>query len=93
MKYLLVVAVVVLVLWLLTAQRRRQVGRGDDDGRDRGKPAGPAPQRESPPQAASSTMVRCAHCGVHLPQAEAVASGPLNYCSPQHRDAGPARSR
>lgn len=93
MKYLLVIAVVVLVLWLLTAQRRRQVDRSDDEARDRGENAAPAPGRASTPAAASPTMVRCAHCGVHLPQAEAVTAGALHYCSPQHRDAGPAQSR
>ena len=93
MKYLLVIAVVVLVLWLLTVQRRRQVGRSDDEGRDRGENAAPAPQRASTPPAASPTMVSCAHCGVHLPQSEAVTAGALHYCGSQHRDAGPAPPR
>ena len=92
MKYLLVVAVVVLVLWLLAVQRRRQMGRDDDDIRARGENAEPPPGRASPPQATPSTMVRCAHCGVHLPQAEAIAAGTLHYCSPQHRQAGPGRA-
>ena len=30
-------------------------------------------------------MVRCAHCGLHLPQKEAVISGDLQYCSEAHR--------
>ena len=30
-------------------------------------------------------MVRCVHCGVHLPRSESVMSGELFYCSPDHR--------
>lgn len=32
-------------------------------------------------------MVRCAHCGVHLPQADALLSQGRPYCSSAHRDA------
>jgi uncharacterized protein len=31
-------------------------------------------------------MLRCAHCGVHLPQSEAVVHGGQNFCSIAHRD-------
>ena len=31
-------------------------------------------------------MVRCAHCGLHLPEKEAVASPQAIYCSAAHRD-------
>jgi len=34
-------------------------------------------------------MRRCAHCGVHLPDSEALAAGGLHYCSRAHLDAGP----
>ena len=30
-------------------------------------------------------MVRCVHCGVHLPRSESVMSGDLYYCTPDHR--------
>lgn len=33
-------------------------------------------------------MVRCAHCGVHLPRSESVKGGELFYCGSEHRDAG-----
>ena len=33
-------------------------------------------------------MVRCAHCGVHLPLSESIKSGDKFYCSTEHRDAG-----
>ena len=32
-------------------------------------------------------MVRCAHCGVHLPVGESVRDGDLYFCSAAHRDA------
>jgi uncharacterized protein len=38
------------------------------------------------------TMVRCAHCGTHLPPEEAVAEGELRYCSQAHRQLGPRAS-
>lgn len=31
-------------------------------------------------------MVRCAHCGVHLPVGESVSQGGLQFCSAEHRD-------
>jgi uncharacterized protein len=30
-------------------------------------------------------MVRCAHCGVHLPRSESVESGGQFFCSAEHR--------
>jgi uncharacterized protein len=48
--------------------------------------------RPSPPRAgkgAVQDMVACAHCGVHLPQAEAVRDGELHYCGDGHRRLGP----
>jgi uncharacterized protein len=32
-------------------------------------------------------MVRCAHCGVHIPRSESIASGGNSFCSESHRDA------
>jgi len=69
-KFLLVVGVVALVLWLMF-------------GRKRSKP-------RTPP-GASQPMVRCAHCGVHLPKSEALLLGDQAFCSPAHRDAGARR--
>jgi uncharacterized protein len=30
-------------------------------------------------------MVRCAHCGVHLPRSDSVASGGQSFCSKEHQ--------
>ena len=35
-------------------------------------------------------MLACAHCGVHIPQAEALMMGSQAYCSAEHRRMGPA---
>lgn len=32
-------------------------------------------------------MVRCAHCGVHLPRSESIQADGKFYCSTEHRDA------
>lgn len=75
LKFLLVIAVVVLVLWALR------------------RPSLPPPPRRPGPPPQLEPMVRCSHCGVHLPRSEAV-TGPDGhlYCSPAHRAAGPRRS-
>jgi uncharacterized protein len=75
-KYLLVLLVVVVGLWLLLR------GRGDaprpPDGRRRGKPP------------AAEQVVACVHCGLHLPRADAVVDAAGRpYCSDAHRLAGP----
>jgi uncharacterized protein len=33
--------------------------------------------------------VRCAHCGVHLPKADALEQGGRSYCCRAHQDLGP----
>jgi len=70
MKYLLLVAVVLVVWWLLRA-----------------RPARPKPP-DAPPPADPQAMVRCRHCGLHLPRDEAVAGDDGPYCSDAHRLAG-----
>jgi uncharacterized protein len=77
MKYLLVLAVVFVAIWLWRKSRR-------DEMRSR-----PPPPRATPAVGAPQAMVRCAHCGLHLPVADAI-SGPDGavYCSAAHRQAG-----
>jgi len=36
---------------------------------------------------AAEDMVRCEHCGVHLPKGESVQAGGQFFCSAEHRDA------
>jgi uncharacterized protein len=78
MKYLLLLLVVLLaVAWFSIGRRRR----------DGNPPAGGGSARREP---VAPTMVACAHCGVHLPQPDALfdAAG-RPFCSEAHRLAGP----
>ncbi len=72
MKYLLLLAIVLLVLWLL---RQKSAGRTPPAHRAP-PPAPPAPAAE---------MVACTHCGLHLPRPEAVGGQRGLYCSAAHR--------
>jgi uncharacterized protein len=74
MKYLLLIAVVVGVLWLVRARSSRLK---------------PPPSRADQPAKPVSpqAMVVCPHCGVHLPRSDAVAGAQGLYCSDAHRRA------
>jgi uncharacterized protein len=54
----------------------------------KGRRSGAASQSSEPPRAL--TMVACAHCGLNLPQSEAVeGEGGRHYCGVEHRRLGP----
>lgn len=78
-KLFVVLLVVGVGLWALLARVR--AGR-------RGEGAPPRVP-EKPPGAVREEMVRCAHCGVHLPSSDAVRSGERPYCNAEHASAGP----
>lgn len=69
MKYLILIAVVMGVIWWIKLSRSAT------------PPPSPTAANEGP-----QTMVRCAHCGLHLPQNEAVSSNQAVYCSHAHRE-------
>lgn len=74
-KLLILVGAVLAVVWLFV-------------GRRRGEQRPPAPPQPGP--AKPQAMLACAHCGVHLPQADVVAGADGKpYCSDAHRLAGP----
>jgi len=78
MKYLLVLAVIIVAYLLWRAGRA--------SARAEAAAAEPRPDGAPPlPQ----DMVRCPVCSLHLPRADALpgASGRL-YCSPEHRRSG-----
>ncbi len=81
MKYLLVLLVVVGALWLMFGRSRR-VGGG-------AKPVQPT-NKKPPPDGTPQAMLACAHCGVHLPQGDALQDPQGRaFCSEAHRLAGP----
>jgi uncharacterized protein len=66
-----------LIFWLLYRMIHRLLNK-------------PKPQQPVKYKKTSGTdMVRCAHCGIHIPQSEALQRDGLDYCSKAHRDAGP----
>ena len=79
MKYLLLLAVVLAIVWLLRTSSRR--GKPDANSAPRND-AAPGPDALAAPE----DMVRCQICSVHLPRAEALEGrqGRL-YCSADHR--------
>ena len=42
------------------------------------------PKQDNP---VAEDMVRCAHCGVHLPKSESILAGGQFFCGAEHRDA------
>jgi uncharacterized protein len=72
-KFLLVIAVIVVVYLLLRSQATKR---------------GAAPPADSPsghgPSKLGEDMVRCSICGIHLPTSEAVTSQGDYYCSKEH---------
>lgn len=42
-------------------------------------------QDEAPKSPAAEDMVRCAHCGVHLPRSESIVSQGEFFCCNEHR--------
>lgn len=82
LKFLLLVVVLALVVaWVFTRSRRGDKGA---------PPSPPARPRKGDAPPATTAMLACAHCQVHLPQGDAqfdIAGKP--YCSAEHRVAGP----
>lgn len=73
MKYLLLLAIVLVAVWLWRNNRR--------DEKQQAPPAAKAPPLPQP-----QDMVRCPVCSVHLPRTDALA-GPDGrlYCCQEHR--------
>lgn len=59
---------------------KRFQGKGADHDDKAGSSNSSEPER----------MVACAHCGVHIPESESLASLGNHYCSEEHRRLGPA---
>jgi len=70
---LLRLVVIGLVVWLVVGMVRRYLQKSATSSND---------QRAMPKK-----MVRCAHCGLHIPEVEAVQSDTKYYCSLEHSKA------
>lgn len=83
-KLLFWIVLIIAVLFVARIAARmaaaRQAGE-QPKGRSQPAPANHAPE----------SMVRCAHCGIHLPRSEAVLLNGHTWCSTEHSKLGPAR--
>ena len=78
MKYLLILAIAVLVVWLWR-NNRRDAGVASQQA---------SPQRPDVEQRSVTEMVACEICHVHLPRSEALPgrNGSGFYCCEAHRN-------
>lgn len=80
LKFLLLAA---LVLWLLYSPGVRKLLRGLRPGEPAQPPKQSPPAQPTPTR--TTTMVPCAHCGVHLPSGEAFVNDQGQpFCSEAH---------
>jgi uncharacterized protein len=76
-----------LAAWWLIKRLRVDPSRR---GTEQSAPRSDASRSTAPTRHDPVAMVRCAHCGVHLPQSEALLDdGQHSFCSAAHRGAGP----
>jgi uncharacterized protein len=76
MKYLLVLAVIVVAIWFWRRGRQEEM-------RTRSRP----PRNPPPAVGAPKAMVRCDYCGLHLPATDAINGPDGTYCCAAHRKA------
>lgn len=89
-KFLLVIAVFIVIYLLMRNHARRQDASSRQEAASgKGSTAGGSPKSES--FAYGENMVRCTACGVHLPTSEAVTSRGEFYCSKEHLQLGGRR--
>jgi len=77
MKYLLLLALLALVFFVLGLKRSR--------------PREPEARKPPPAQPTPQSMLRCAECGMHLPADEALPGKGGVFCSAAHRNSHEAR--
>lgn len=77
--------VVFIIAALLIARiAARQNGKNQANGRQPKQ----APKRGAPPVQHNEAMVRCEHCGIHMPRSEAVLSNGRIWCTEEHAKLG-----
>jgi uncharacterized protein len=81
MKYLLVLAVVLVAfyIWRTNRERAWEEAVAQEAKRNQGR------QRHTATPGPPAQMVVCHHCGLHLPRSESVEGRLGHYCSPEHR--------
>ena len=77
MKYLLILGLTLVVIWLWQGKRRATLA-----DKARAQRADPTAARG---QVQTTEIIACDVCSVHLPRAEALIGGRGVYCSDAHR--------
>ena len=75
MRLIVLIVLAVLAVWLIRRALRGPAARTDID-------------KKNTSQADGGELVRCAHCGVHLPRSEARQAAGALYCSEEHARLG-----
>ena len=75
MKFLLILLAIFVAYWIIKSYKRKSAD----------------PKRTGGTPAHGEDMVRCAHCGVHLPRSESLMTGQTFFCSSEHRRLHEAR--
>ncbi len=93
--WVLVIIVALLVMRVVASRaaarnavpraKPEEASRARQDKRTSAKPTRGAPD---PTLGASEPMVRCAHCGIHLPRSEALMKDGKTWCSDAHAQLG-----
>ena len=76
MKFLLLLLVGLLGVWLWRSARGRAEPHEKDEKQE---------ERRSSPAAAPQDMVACALCGLHVPHGDALPGQRGSYCCAEHR--------
>jgi len=80
-RVVLLILLVLAAIWWVGRRRRPPPDAGQ----------APVAPPVTPPVATAKPMLRCAQCGLHLPQDDVLTdSQGLAYCSEAHRTLGPA---
>jgi uncharacterized protein len=66
----------------------RMLARQGEKHRVGAKAPRQAPRRGSAAIPQPEAMVRCAHCGVHMPRSEALLTNGQTWCCPEHAKLG-----
>lgn len=90
-KLLLWILIVLAALTVWRIINARAAARMRDEQRAKSeRPA--APRGGGNPVLPAETMVRCAHCGIHLPRSEALLTDGRTWCGPEHARLGPQKN-
>lgn len=80
-----------LLFWIVVIVAALFVARllAQKAGKSRNPPAQAASRRPAPSREPLPQMARCAHCGIHLPRAEALLLKGQTWCCEAHAELGP----